>query len=295
MKRLLILFLFALVGIYSCKVADTLKDKYTKEEEVNTEDVLAEIKGEPKKTEVQDTITKPISKREKKRLEKEQRRREKILSGDTLNFFEKTFPKRRHRDTIYSKVYAEKPHSILILPPYNRSKQQYGDKMVLTTLTKELGMKGYYLYPSTLLNNIAQTDTSFNARYQTAADVKDYLEEFGADAVLFITIYSINKEWWSTKTEISADYTMISTHSGDTLFRRQANFAYSSPFPFRDRTGKSLLATEKEIQMLEAVEALQHYVFIDFPYGPYHKEYLKDKKKFSHTGEMDYNISTIPE
>jgi hypothetical protein len=279
----------------ACNVAEKVKDKYVPQEEIRTDDVLAEIKGEPKKEEVKDTNVSQISKKELKRLEKERIRQEKIMAGDTLNFFERTFPKRIRRDSIYPQIYKELPRSILVVYPWNRSKNQYGDRMFQTAITQELSLKGYYLFPVLTISQQAKTDTNFNSRYQNADNVRSYFENYGADAALFITIYSINKEYWSTKTEIVADYTMISTHSGDTLFQRRANFSYSSPFPLKDKSKESLLEDNKEFQIYEAVQRLQHYVFSDFPYGPYHKEYLKDKKKFSHQTEMDYKISVIPE
>ncbi|MDR0790143.1 MAG: DUF799 domain-containing protein [Bacteroidales bacterium] len=295
MSKRIVLFMIIALFMAGCNVADKVKDKYMVEDEVRTEDVLAEIKGEPKKEVVKDTTVKPVSKRELKRMAKKQKKEEKRLSGDTLNFFERKFPKKIQRDSIYPQVYKSQPRSILIIYPYNRSKEQYGDRMFLTAMTKELTLKGYYLFPVTAIAQQAKQDTAFNSRYQTAANAKSYYKDYGADVALYITIYSINKPWWSTKTEIVADYTMISTHTEDTLFHRQATFEYSSPFPLKDKSETSLLADNKEFQIFEAVEQMQHYVFLDFPYGPYHPEYLKDKKKFSHQTEMNYKISIIPE
>ena len=278
----------------SCNVAEKVKDKYTTEEEIRTEDILSEIRGEPKKEVAKDSTSSPISKREQKRISKEQEKREKILAGDTLNFFEKNFPKKIRRDSIYPQVYNSQLRSILIIYPHNRSKEQYGDKMFLTALTKELSLKGYYLFPAIALSNLAQNDTTFNSQHKETTDARQYYKEYGADAALYITIYSINKPWWSTKAEIVADYTMLSTHSADTLFHRQATFEYSSPFPLKDKEKTSLLASDKEFQIFDAVKQMQHYIFLDFPYGPYHPKYLKDKKKFSHQKEMNYKISIIP-
>lgn len=279
----------------ACNVTDKVKDKYLKEDEIRTEDILAEITGEKKNEPIKDTTVNPISKKELKRLAKEQKRREKELAGDTLNFFEKNFPKKIRRDSIYSKVYKELPRSIFVVYPWNRSKNQYGDKLFLTALTKELSIKGYYLFPVTSLDEHAKMDTLFNSHWLTAAKTPLIYKEYGADIALFITIFSINKEYWSTQTEIVADYTMISTHTHDTLFHRQATFSYRSPFPLKDKSEDSFWESSKEMQIYEAIEQMQHYVFLDFPYGPYHKEYLKDKKKFSHSNYMNYKISIIPD
>src|SRR5574344_197402 len=68
-------------------------------------------------------------KKYKKELEKKHRQE----TGDTLNFFQKTwykvFPKKVERDVSYAEVYKEKPKTIMVMYPWNRSKEQFADEM----------------------------------------------------------------------------------------------------------------------------------------------------------------------
>lgn len=298
MKKLLILltvlFLFA-----SCDVAKKMIDKNLPQEKNQTEDVLAEITGE-KKEKVVDTNVTVLSKKEIKKLKKERERQEKIAAGDTLSCFKKKwlefFPKKVDRIISYPKIYSEQPKSILIIYPWNRSKNQTASEMYIINIAKELSLKGYYVVPPIATIEKYQSDTMFSARYIKPTDAKKYKQEYGVDAVMFVTIFSINKPWWSTNINSVAEYKLISTSTCDTLFYRKADFNYDSPIPpYKVNKSKdTYIMDDKVIPLFGTCYQMQRSVFMDFPFGPYNKQYLKDKKKFSYQKEMKYKVDMRP-
>jgi len=298
MKKLLIL-LTVLCLFASCDVAKKLIDKNLPQEKDQTEDVLSEITGE-KKEKVVDTTVTVLSKKEIKKIKKERERQEKIASGDTLSCFKKKwlefFPKKVDRIISYPKMYSEQPKSIMIIYPWNRSKNKEASEMFIINLAKQLSQRGYYVIPPITIMDKHQEDTMFSAQYIKTTDVKKYKQEYGVDAVMFITIYSMNKPWWSTNVNAVAEYRLISTGTCDTLFYRKANFNYDSPVPSYkvDKSKDTYEMDAKIIPLFGTCYQMQNSVFMDFPYGPYHKNYLKDKKKFSYQKEMKYTVDMRP-
>lgn len=298
MRKLLILlgvlFLFA-----SCDVAKKIIDENMPQEQDATEDVISSITGEKKEVIVDTTITK-LSKKELKKLKKERIRQEKIAAGDTLGFVKKTwrkyFPKKVDRIISFPKFYTQQPKSILIIYPWNRSKNKTAPEMYLINLSKELSQKGYYVVPPAIVFDEFQKDTLSSAQYIKPSEAKKYKEEYGVDAVMFITIYSLNKPWWSTNINSVAEYSLISTSTTDTLFYRKADFSYDSPIPpYKVNKSKDTYEFEpRVIPLFGTCYQMQRSVFMDFPYGPYHKKHLKDQKKFSYPKEMKYKVDARP-
>ncbi len=298
MKKALILISIVFLFV-SCDVAKKIIDKNIPEDVDQTEDVIAEITGEKKEVIIDTNVT-ILSKKEIKKIKKEREKQDKIARGDTLGFIKKKyyqfFPKREDRIVSYPKIYSEKPKSILIIYPWNRSKNQYASEMYMINLTKELSQRGYYVIPTMIALEKHKKDTMFSAQYAKTNQIKQYKEEFGADAVMFITIYSLSKPWWSTNINSVAEYILFSTTSSDTLFYRKADFNYDSPIPpYKVNKSKDTYEIDQRtIPLFGTCFQMQRSVFMDFPYGPYHKNYLKDEKRFSYQKEMRYKIDARP-
>ncbi len=298
MKKALLLISIVFLFV-SCDVAKKIIDKNMPEEVDQTEDVIAEITGEKKEVIIDTTVT-LLTKKEIKKIKKDREKEDKIARGDTLGFVKKKFyqffPKREDRIVSYPKMYSEKPKSILLIYPWNRSKNQYASEMYIINLSKELSQRGYYVIPTMVTLNKHTQDTMFSSQYIKADEIRKYKEEFGADAVMFVTVYSLSKPWWSTNINSVAEYALLSTTTTDTLFYRRADFNYDSPIPpYKPIKSKDTYEMDQRtIPLFGTCFQMQRSVFMDFPYGPYHKNYLKDQKKFSYQKEMRYKIDARP-
>ncbi len=298
MKRLIPLLILSILFFVGCDTYNKIMKKSEPIESEISEDVLSEILGEPVGEKPKEEEIMTIDKKELKKIKREQRKQEKIEMGDTLNLGQKfwyaLFPKTIERELSYPLIYKEKPRSILVLYPWNWSKREDAGDIFLINMTRELSLKGYYV-PSVLKSfSDYKADTMFSAKYIKHSDAKALGEEYGVDAVLYSTIYSLNKNWWSTAITSSGEFFMISTKTEDTLFFRKTEFIYDTPKPAYKPSKKSEVFNmdmTREVPFFGLGHQMCKYVFIDIPFGPYHKKYMKDQKKFSHPQYIDFKIN----
>lgn len=214
------------------------------------------------------------------------------------NFIKRTwhklFPKKVDRDITYKSLYEEEPKNILILYPWNRSTFDKSDEMLYIMATKELGKKGYYVYSAIAMMEKYKQDTTFCSQYIQTKDIKELGKQYNADAVMFITIFRFENPYWSTATTANTHYTLISTKTLDTLFYRQVDFNYDTPIPPKEYHNSDLELDKEQVYGLGVMEQMQVFAFEDFPLGPYHKNYKKDKKRFSNKSEVKYKINVRP-
>lgn len=293
---------------YSCGLARDVIDKNMPQEDAaaTTEDVLNSIKQQANEDTVaplqdeEDTLIQVLSKKEIKKLKKEREKQDRLTSGDTIPWFKKKkeefFPTKIDRDSSFPKMYSEKPKTILVLCPWNRSKIQRASQMFVINIGKQLSQRGYYVLPPTITFALQKEDSTFCSRYTKFSDVKKFKEKYGVDAVMFVTIYTLRKNWWSTNINSVAEYYLISTTTSDTLFYRKADFNYDSPIPpyTENKTKDTYRMDQKSLIYFGACYQMQNSVFMDFPFGHYHKEYMKDRKKFSYKKEMKYKLDMRP-
>lgn len=254
------------------------------------------LKQQKKEVEKKLSETKKAFKKKQQDKKKEMERRQKIEDGDTLSFWEKQFPKKTDRHITFPRIYKEKPRSILISHPWNRSDCTFAEDLFYASLQKPLALRGYYIIPPLLMNEFF-TDTLLHTHHGKNQDLKHCKTDFGADAVLFVTIYRVEHEWWSSATKMNAEYLLRSTITNDTLFFRKIDYIYDTPLPPRrykkDKNGPEI--SEEEQNLLNVCIAMQTAAFNDFPFGPYHPKHTKDSTSFSHRPFMRYNINTRPE
>lgn len=239
-----------------------------------------------------------IDKKDQKKYLKELAKEHEETGEERENFIKRTwhkvFPKKVEREISYHQMYQEKPKTIMVMYPWNRSKEKFADDMFYVSVCKELVNKGYYVLPALATLDDYKSDTMFNSRYCEQSDSRKYLKSHGVDAVLYITVYSVKKEWWSTNINMNAQYDLISTKTGEVLFSRHSDFNYDSQLPAKSKSDIGLLNDDKENNYLGISGQMQIYTFSDLPIGPYHSDYLMDQKKFSHKKEMKYKVKIKP-
>lgn len=294
-KTLYILFLVALLNS-SCSLLDKFKKTET-EPQLTTEDVIQMVMSQQVVT-PQDTIVAKMSDKEqaeyKKELEKQMQEWEEKEPNWVQRTWRKIFPKKVEREINYPEMYKEKPKTIMVVYPWNRSKEKFADEMFYSSICEELTLKGYYVLPSMPLIDEFKADTLFSSQYYKQEDTKKLQAKYGVDAVLYVTIYSLKKEWWTTNVNINAQYDLVSAKTNEELFSRHADFNYDSQMPTKKKNKKSLIEDEKENHYLGICQKMQRYVFLDMPIGPYHKDYLLDQKRFSHKKDMRYKVNVKP-
>ncbi|WP_256942978.1 DUF799 domain-containing protein [Achromobacter xylosoxidans] len=187
----------------------------------------------------------------------------------------------------YSKFRAENPRSVLVVPVVNRSVEVDAPDSLLTTITRPLAERGYYVFPVNLVKQVMNEEGMSDADMVHANDPVRLAGLFGADSVLYISIERWDARYAviGTTVTVALTYTLKSGKTGETIWETQQSAAYAS------RTDQGLIgalisaAIEKAAPsyMPLARQANTTAVYVQgrgLPAGPYDPVYLKDQKSF---------------
>jgi hypothetical protein len=90
--------------------------------------------------------------------------------------------------TDYMAFKANRPASILVLPPLNNTPEVQASNSVLSYATRPLAEAGYYVMPVTLVAEAFKENGMTQAADMHATSPEKLRQIFGADAVLYITV-----------------------------------------------------------------------------------------------------------
>jgi hypothetical protein len=181
--------------------------------------------------------------------------------------------------------YAHPPRSIVVVPVINESPEVNANSVFITSITRPLAERGYYVFPVYLTDMLLRDIGLVEAGHIHQLPPSRFFDLFGADAVLFITIKD-----WSTKylglassVVVAMEYVLKDTKTGQELWRNEQAFAQRS-----GGGGLIEMAVSAAINalMTDYLPLAQKANFLAFqprkgiPAGPYHPEYQKDKDKF---------------
>ncbi|MCZ4279154.1 DUF799 family lipoprotein [Kiloniella laminariae] len=186
----------------------------------------------------------------------------------------------------YSKLRADDPHSVLIVLPVNRSVEVEAPQYFLSTISRPVAEKGYYVFPVNLVKRVMEEEGMSDADLVYNSDPTVLGELFGADSILYISI----DEWTSkyivldTQTTVSFSYSLKSGHSGETLWESSSSIAYS---PNQGNSNGGLIGLVVQAVAAAVEKASPNYIPLSrkanywavnatgkglLP-GPYHKDY----------------------
>ena len=88
----------------------------------------------------------------------------------------------------YTNFRAHPPRSILVLPPLNESTAVEATWGYLSTVTRPLAERGYYVFPVAVVDQFLKDNGLPTAGEMHQVPLEKAREILGADAVLFITV-----------------------------------------------------------------------------------------------------------
>jgi hypothetical protein len=97
---------------------------------------------------------------------------------------------------------AEKPRSILVLPPLNNSPDVNASNSVLSHATYPLAESGYYVYPVALVNETFKQNGLVNPAEIHEVKPEKLAKIFGADTALYITVSEYGSTYKLIRTDI---------------------------------------------------------------------------------------------
>jgi len=124
----------------------------------------------------------------------------------------------------YSTFRNADPHSILVLPPINKSTEVIAPYSVLSQMVASIAESGFYVFP------VALVDQTFKSNGLTVANdihevpIQKLHDIFSADAALYLTIeeYGTSYVLISSNTVVSVSATLVDLKTGDILWKHSA-------------------------------------------------------------------------
>ena len=124
----------------------------------------------------------------------------------------------------YSAFKASNPHSILVLPPINKSTEVIAPYSVMSQMVAPIAESGFYVFPVALVDQTFRSNGLTVAHDIHAVPVQKLHEIFAADAALYLTIeeYGTSYILTSSDTVVSVSATLVDLKTGNVLWQKAA-------------------------------------------------------------------------
>jgi len=120
----------------------------------------------------------------------------------------------------YTNFRAHPPRSILVLPPLNESTAVEGTYGYLTTVTRPVAERGYYVFPVAVVDQFMKQNGLPSAAEMQQAPLAKVAEITGADAVLFLDLKQYGAQYRLLASVVTVEVTakLVDTRSGILLW-----------------------------------------------------------------------------
>jgi hypothetical protein len=120
----------------------------------------------------------------------------------------------------YTNFRAHPPRSILVLPPLNESTAVEGTYGYLTTVSRPVAERGYYVFPVAVVDQFMKENGLPTASEMQQASLAKVAEITGADAVLFLDLkqYGAHFQVISSVVTVEVNAKLVDTRSGTLLW-----------------------------------------------------------------------------
>jgi len=189
------------------------------------------------------------------------------------------------RDVRYPKMYEEKPLSIVVMPPINRTNHVDAKDFFYTTLYTPLCEKGYYVFSPMLTMDMFQSESAYDAEPFLEGSLAQFRNVLGADAAMFTIIKSWNRNNIGGSLTVEVEYILRSTVTGETLYQREGKVKLNTSV---STSSKGLLGALLDVaatavktastDKIEAGRKCTAYVLSDMPEGKYGLKFGQDQK-----------------
>ncbi|MES2018101.1 MAG: GNA1162 family protein [Pseudomonadota bacterium] len=199
--------------------------------------------------------------------------------------------------TVTKKDYAEfrksNPRSVLVVPVINRSVDVDAPDYFLSSITRPIAERGYYVFPVNLIKRVMEDDGLADANMVHGSDTPKLASLFGADSVMYITIERWDSRYavLSTVTTVELSYSLKSGATGQELWKHKELLAYD-PTAQQSQAGLAGLIAKALVAALE--KAKPNFMPLarqanglavarvgqGLPAGPQDAAYQKDTQEF---------------
>ncbi len=194
--------------------------------------------------------------------------------------------KTEKKNVAYAGMYEEKPVSVLLMPPINRSTAVEAKEYFYSTLMTPVAEHGYYVIPPFISMEILKRESAYDAERFLEAPLKKFGQLYGADVALFTVIHKWDKSALFNTITIDVEYIFRSVDTGATLYKRRGAIVYDTSVA---SGGGSIWALVAKVAVNAIATAATDYVPVsrqcnnytlsDMPAGKYHKDFGLDGDK----------------
>lgn len=117
-----------------------------------------------------------------------------------------------------------KPLSVLVAPAINKSTAADAGELINVTLTQPLADNGYYILPIAIASEVFKAEGIVAGEQLLAAPMSVFKNNFGADAVLFVTINEWDKNYYviAGNVTVGMSFVMLSTNDREVIWSYDA-------------------------------------------------------------------------
>lgn len=130
----------------------------------------------------------------------------------------------------YSALIDAKPRSIVVIPPLNNSIEVNAEYTFLSTISKPLAEKGYYVFPVAMVDRMFKENGLPTSAEMNQIPLEKIRDIIGADAVLYTRIEQWGQKYnvLSSNAVTEASLTLVDTRTGTELWSASAYAQKSS-------------------------------------------------------------------
>lgn len=196
-----------------------------------------------------------------------------------------------HKD--YTQLRTENPRSILVVPAINKSVEVDAPDYFLSTISKPLAERGYYVFPVHLVKRMMEDDGLGDADMVHASEPQRLGKLFGSDSIMYISIERWDAQYivLSTTVTVELKYILKSASTGNTLWENSQKVVYQ---PQNNNSGGGIAGLIAQAIVAAMTKAAPNYVPLaqqantiaiytkgqGLPAGPYDPQYQKDQTDF---------------
>lgn len=120
----------------------------------------------------------------------------------------------------YTALQASQPKSILVIPPNNSSIEVNAPYIFLSTISKPLAEKGYYVFPVAVIDYFLKENGLPTPAEMNTIPLDKIREHIGADAVLYVSIEEWGQKYQliSSKGVVKSKLKLVDTRTGELLW-----------------------------------------------------------------------------
>jgi hypothetical protein len=196
----------------------------------------------------------------------------------------------------YKGMYDEKPLSVLLMPPINRSTNVEAKEYFHSTLNVPIANAGYYVIPPFLSMEILKKESAYDSELFLNTSLSKLRDVFGADLIVFTIINKWDKSVIAASIQVEVEYIIKSTKTNEVLYNRKGKATYDTSLSSDEDTGWGVLfdMTASAIntagtKYIDVARACNTYTFRDLPAGKYSPNYNNDGEQIS--GNKNFTVT----